>query len=98
MNALLITLLIVTIYLFYRARPWKHGIEKFFRILSVGILAAMGLNLIIYLAGYWFDLDRDWTDPLSIFVLATGIGVAAFLGTLQKDVSNLRKKSISGKN
>ena len=85
MNTLLIASLVVALYLFYRARPWRHGIEKFFKILSIGILVAMGLNLIIFLAGHWFELDRGWTDPLSIFVLVSGIGVAAFLGAIPKD-------------
>lgn len=94
MNVFIILLLIAILYLFFRARPWRHGIEKFFKALATGILVAMSLNLVIYLTGNWFDLDRSWIDPLNIIVLIVGIAVAAYMGTLVKK-QPLSKKNAS---
>ncbi len=86
MNVFILILLIAVLYLFFRARPWQHGIAKFFKALATGILVVMGLNLIIYLTGHLLGVDRSWIDPLTMIILIIGIAVAAYLGSARKNI------------
>ncbi len=81
MTAITIVLLAFVAYVvIFVLRPWRHGFDKMISALAGGIIAIIGVTLVIHIGSRWFGLERSLTDPINIVVFVVGVIGALLYG------------------
>ena len=81
MTAISILLLAFVAYIvIFVLRPWRHGFDKMISALAGGIIAIIGVTLVIHIGSRWFGLERSFTDPINIIIFIVGVIGALLYG------------------